>query len=183
MSILSQRSIPSCVSCTVCLWAAHLPHMYYRLLGYSHSLHCWADGELCLLDSVVIANFMGMCNTLQCISYLEPCICYTWGDRRTIVAYVVIGQNCSAMCTNRVAIEKHSWTNGAKHCAFQETCSAGHVPPSLEQSERFWDEVCSLVVELMFEQKFWRHLLTTTAFFASNSNYVYLDELSVNNIM
>ena len=36
----------------------------------------------------------------------------------------------------RVAIEMHSQMNGMKHHAFQEACSTGHVPPSLERSER-----------------------------------------------
>ena len=36
----------------------------------------------------------------------------------------------------RVAIEMHSRTNGAKRRAFREACLAGHVPPSLERSDR-----------------------------------------------
>ena len=44
--------------------------------------------------------------------------------------------------------------NGVKHRAFREACSAGHVPPSLEQSERrdLFFVMHSLVVDSTFEQ-------------------------------
>ena len=54
----------------------------------------------------------------------------------------------------RVATEMHSRVNGAKHHAFREACSAGHVSPSLERSERRGLAVLchSLVVDSTFEQ-------------------------------
>ena len=41
-----------------------------------------------------------------------------------------------ARAQTRMAIEMHSRMNGTKRCTFREACSAGHVPPSLERSER-----------------------------------------------
>ena len=49
-----------------------------------------------------------------------------------------IGQNFSSVCTNRVAIEMHSRTNDAKHCAFQEACSALTEPWAKREILR-WD--------------------------------------------
>ena len=49
-----------------------------------------------------------------------------------------IGQNCSAVCTTRVAIEMCSRMNGAKRRVFREACSAGH-----RASSEARDKVCS----------------------------------------